>query len=156
MVVIPINNSYNNVAVICKKLKFQKTILEGSTKPISKVVSKLFRKIFNQISSHHQKSTFYKNFNRIWIVQIFKPLIKKLNTFNSMNVAWKIQHLTLLLCTQTCPIKISFRFHINLLNFLFNGECNDQNGCRKYLTVMGRDCEWTKKKRGSNSIPCIK
>lgn len=32
-----------------------------STKPISKVVSKLFKKIINQINSFDQRSTFHKN-----------------------------------------------------------------------------------------------
>ena len=39
------------------------------TEPISKVVSKLFKNIFNQISSFPQKSTFYKTYNSFWLVQ---------------------------------------------------------------------------------------
>lgn len=37
--------------------------------PIIKVLSKLFKEIFNQISNFHQKSNFYKNYNRFWIVR---------------------------------------------------------------------------------------
>ena len=52
-------------------------------KPISKVLSKLFKKIFNQISNFHKKSTFYKNYNRFWIVQNSDPVTENMNTINS-------------------------------------------------------------------------
>ena len=58
--------------------------LKNSTKPTSKVVSQLFKKIFSQISSFHQKSTFYYiNYNRFCVVQNSYPLIEKMNTIYS-------------------------------------------------------------------------
>ena len=48
-----------------------------STKPISNVTSKLYKKIFQQIESFHRKSYFYKNYNRFWVVcRTLIPLLK--------------------------------------------------------------------------------
>lgn len=89
--------------------------LQCSTKPISKIVSKLFKKIFDQISNSHQKSTFYKNYNRSWVIRNVYPLIDKNDILNSDKKDRKIfQLLTQPLRTQTCDIKISFEFYLSL------------------------------------------
>ena len=35
-----------------------------STKPLSRIVSNVFKRIFKQVQSFHEKSKFYKNYNR--------------------------------------------------------------------------------------------
>ena len=39
-----------------------------STKPLSRIISKTFKLIFNQIQSFHDKSKFCKNYNRFWVI----------------------------------------------------------------------------------------
>ena len=53
-----------------------------STKPISNVVSINFKKIFEQIQSFHSKGHFYKNYNRFWVIENSKNLLKKLDALN--------------------------------------------------------------------------
>ena len=53
-----------------------------STKPISKTVSIIFKKILDQIDNFHQKSTFYKNYNMFWVIQNSKPVLERLCEMN--------------------------------------------------------------------------
>ena len=40
-----------------------------STKPLSDVISKVFKMIFNHIESFHGKSLFYTFFRKFWLVE---------------------------------------------------------------------------------------
>ena len=53
-----------------------------STKPLSQTVSIIFKKIFKQIESFHEKSTFYKNYNRFWVIENSRPVLERLQTLN--------------------------------------------------------------------------
>lgn len=80
------------------------------TKPICKVLSKIFKRSFNQISSFHQKCTFCKNHNKFQVFQNYYRLIEKINIICSNKKAKEIS---------TCHIiKIPSQFYINLSNFL--------------------------------------
>ena len=54
-----------------------------STKPLSKLMSTIFNKIFEQIRNFHTKCQFYKNYNRFWVIQNSKSLLVKLEQLNS-------------------------------------------------------------------------
>ena len=73
----------------CKK-RFIIASSRCSTKPISKIVSKIFKHIFNQIQSFHEKSYFYKNYNRFWVLQNSFPLLKTLDEINVKRKAREI------------------------------------------------------------------
>lgn len=66
--------------------RFIITFSQCSTKPTIRVLSKLFKKILIEITSFHQKSTFYEN-HRSYILQNSYSLIKKMNNINSKRKA---------------------------------------------------------------------
>ena len=53
-----------------------------STKPLSKTASTIYKHIFTQVQNFHRKSTFYKNYNRFWVIENSFPIIEKLSKFN--------------------------------------------------------------------------
>ena len=113
-----------------------------STKPLAKVISKIFKLIFNQINNFHDKSTFYNNYKRFWVVQNSEPVINKLNkinkkqngkcisTYDFSTLYTKIEHKNLIdvLCT--------------LIDFVFNG------GGKKYLDFSKTNIFWSNSKKG--------
>jgi len=63
-----------------------------STKPMSQVVSIIFKKIFKQIQNFHRKSIFYKNYNRFWVIENSKPMLECLNKLNDGSRAKSISN----------------------------------------------------------------
>ena len=61
-----------------------------STKPLSKVVSGVFKLIFMQIQNFHDKITFYSKYNKFWVVENSSPVINKLSSINSKKRAKEI------------------------------------------------------------------
>ena len=74
-----------------------------STKPLSKTVSVIFRKIQDQIQSFHDKSIFYSNYNRFWVIKNSKPVLDRLQELNAKKRAKSIS--TFDFSTLTSPQK---------------------------------------------------
>ena len=51
------------------------------------LASTVYKHIFNQIRNFHDKSYFYKNYNRFWVIENSKPVIEKLEKVNSQRGA---------------------------------------------------------------------
>ena len=123
-----------------------------STKPLSTLTSKIFKHIFNQVRNFHEKSTFYKNYNRFWVIENSSPVIEKFTKINSKKNAKDISTYDF----STLYTKLQHDDLINNLNdivdFAFKGGNEKRNGNRKYLTVINSSTFWSKKKRGKNSF----
>ena len=123
-----------------------------STKPLSKVASSIFKHIFNQVRNFHQKSYFYKNFNRFWVIENSSPILEKLTRINEKKNAKDISTYDF----STLYTKLQHDDLIKNLNeiidFAFKGGNERKDGNRKYLTVSGRTAYWSKKKKGKNSF----
>ena len=123
-----------------------------STKPLSKLTSSIFKHIFNQVHNFHQKSTFYKNYNRFWVIENSSPVIEKLTKINSRKKAKDISTYDF----STLYTKLQHDGLINNLNdivdFAFRGGNEKKDGNRKYLTVINSSTFWSKKKHGKNSF----
>ena len=61
-----------------------------STKPLSRLASSVYKHIFNQVHNFHRKSTFYKNYNRFWVIQNSDPVIEKLTRLDKTKRARNI------------------------------------------------------------------
>ena len=59
-------------------------------KPLTKVVSCVFKMIFKHAESFHKKSLFYNNYNKFWVVENSFPIIEKLNIINTRKKAKNI------------------------------------------------------------------
>ena len=113
-----------------------------SSKPLSRIVSNTFKLIFNQIQSFHKKSTFYKNYNRFWVINNSKPLIDKLDVINTRKKAKEISTFDF----STLYTKLPHNDLIHVLNdvvdFVFDG------GTRNYLGFSEYSTFWIKKPSG--------
>ena len=123
-----------------------------STKPISNIVSKIFRHIFNQIRSFHEKSTFYKNYNKFWVIQNSFPVLEKFNRINSKKKAKEISTFDFSTLYTKLPHDDLIRVLHEMVDFAFNGGKFKKKGNRKFLTVHKYYSYWTKEKHGCNSF----
>ena len=123
-----------------------------STKPISNVVSKIFSKIFLQISNFNSKCLFYKNYNRFWVIQNSKTLISKLKELNKKDNAKIISTFDFSTLYTKLPHADLIRVLNELIEFVFNGGRKTTSGNRKYLTVLGKQCFFSRYKHGDNSF----
>ena len=128
-----------------------------STKPISNVVSIIFKKIFQQLQSFHLKSHFYKNYNRFWVIENSKNLLKKLDALNLKKNAKDISTFDFSTLYTKLPHKDLIKVLHEIINFVFNGGRKTSNGNRKYLTVLGNSCFFSRNKRkGSYTASQVK
>ena len=123
-----------------------------STKPLSHLVSIIFSKIFHQVQSFHEKSTFYANYNRFWVIQNSIPLISKLKQINSKKQAREISTYDFSTLYTKLTHDDLIRVLGEMVDFVFNGGKGKKDGNRTYLTVCGKSCFFTKKKHGKNSF----
>ena len=123
-----------------------------STKPLSKITSLLYKKIFNQVRNFHEKSTFYGNYNRFWVIENSAPLIDKISKINESKKAKDISTYDF----STLYTKLPHQDLVNNLNkivdFAFQGGNHEKDGNRKYLTVRGSSVFWSKQKHGKSSF----
>jgi hypothetical protein len=135
----------------CKK-RFIIASSRCSTKPISKIVSKIFKHIFDQIQSFHEKSYFYKNYNKFWVLQNSFPLLKTLDEINLKRKAKEISTFDFSTLYTKLPHDDLIRVLHKLIDFAFDGGKFKSKGNRKYLTIFNSYCYWTKLSKGYNSF----
>ena len=123
-----------------------------STKPLSKIISKIFKHIFNQIQNYHTKCTFYKNYNKFWVIQNSFPVLKKLDEVNLKKKAREISTFDFSTLYTKLPHDDLIRVLHEMVDFAFNGGRFKNKGSRKYLTVFNTYSYWTKKRHGSSSF----
>ena len=123
-----------------------------STKQMSQIVSKIFKKIFEQIKQFHEKSYFYKNYNRFWVIQNSFPIIDKLNQINKKKTAKDISTFDFSTLYTKLPHDDLLKVLHEIIDFVFDGGRNSKSGNRKYLTLFNKECVWTKTKHGYNSF----
>ena len=123
-----------------------------STKPLSKLASSIFKHIFNQVRNFHEKSYFYKNYNRFWVIENSTPVIDKLSRINEKKGAKDISTYDFsTLYTKLQHDDLISNLH-EVVDFAFKGGNEKKDGNRKYLTISGRSTFWSKKKKGKNSF----
>ena len=122
-----------------------------STKPLSKVTSKIFKHIFNQVQSFHKKSYFYKNYNRFWVIENSSPIIEKLTRINERKKAKDISTYDFSTLYTKLPHDDLIQNLNEIVDFAFKGG-KKKGEKRKYITVTKYATFWSKKKRGNDSF----
>ena len=135
----------------CRK-RFIIASSQCSTKPLSKIVSKIFKHIFNQIRNFHGKCTFYKNYNRFWVIENSFPVLQKLDEINIKNKAREISTFDFSTLYTKLPHGDLIRVLHDMVDFAFNGGKFKNKVSRKFLTVFYNYSYWTKKSHGHNSF----
>ena len=123
-----------------------------STKPLSRLASSIYKHIFNQVRSFHDKSTFYKNYNRFWVIENSDPVIEKLTRLNKTKRARNISTYDFSTLYTKLPHEELIANLNEIVDFAFQGGNQKKDGNRKYLTVRGASTFWTKTKHGKNSF----
>ena len=123
-----------------------------STKPLSSLASTVYKHVFQQVRTFHEKSTFYKNYNRFWPIENSRPVIDKLKKINQRNGAKDISTYDFSTLYTKLPHDDLIHNLMNIVDFAFNGGNRKKEGNRKYLTVNGKTAYWTKKKHGKKSL----
>ena len=123
-----------------------------STKPLSKVTSSIYKHIFNHIRNFHDKSTFYKNYNRFWVIENSSPVIDKLSKITDRKKAQDISTYDFSTLYTKLPHNDLLQNLNNVVDFAFKGGNEKKDGNRKYLTVLGTSTFWSKKKHGKSSF----
>ena len=123
-----------------------------STKPLSTLMSVIFRKIFDQIQNFHLKCKFYKNYNRFWVIQNSSPLLQKLKDLNERGKATKISTFDFSTLYTKLPHADLIKVLQELVEFVFQGGRKTADGNRKFLTVRGKTCFFSKQRHGKSSF----
>ncbi|MEM7238314.1 MAG: hypothetical protein AAF501_10900, partial [Pseudomonadota bacterium] len=131
------------------RARFKVVSSSCSTKPISKVVSTIFKKILDQIENFHNKCTFYNNYNMFWVIQNSKPVLEKLAKINKYNKAKFISTFDFSTLYTKLPHDDLIEVLNVLIDFVFNGGRNKPDDNRKFLTVKTNRCYFTRTKSSS-------
>jgi len=115
-----------------------------STKPLSRVMSNTFKLIVNQVQNFHDKSTFYRNYNRFWVIKNSKPLIDKLDVINTKKRAKEISTFDFSTLYTKLPHNDLVRVLNEIVDFVFDG------GSRNFLGFTENITFWKNKKSGKN------
>ena len=121
-----------------------------STKPLSKTVSIIFRKIQNQIQNFHDKAIFYSNYNRFWVIKNSKPVLDRLQELNTKKRAKSISTFDFSTLYTKLPHKNLVEVLNSLVEFVFNGGRKTQDGNRKYITIERKECFFSRTKHDTS------
>ena len=123
-----------------------------STKPVSSVVSQIFKHIFQQIQHFHERSYFYKNYNMFWVIQNSNMFISKMNDINLRKGAKDISTYDFSTLYTKLPHDDLIRVLNILIDFVFDCKNLPAEKLKKYITVNDHNTYWSKKKYGDRSF----
>ena len=110
-----------------------------STKPITNVVSRVFKMIFTHVQSFHNKSKFYSNFKTFWVVENSFPIIDKLKQINSRKNAKSISTFDFSTLYTTIPHDLLTNVLSEIIKFVFKASI------RKRIGFSPTSIYWTSK-----------
>ena len=111
-----------------------------ATKPITEVVSRVFKMVFAHIESFHNKSLFYSNYKKFWVVQNSFPIIEKLDKINAKKNAKNISTFDFSTLYTTLPHNLLIEVLNNLIGFVFKSKIKKKLGFSEssvYFTSKG-------------------
>ena len=121
-----------------------------TTKKLSRDVSKVFKLLFQQTRSFHDKSHFYFNYNKFWVVENSTPILDKIHRTNAKRNAKCISTFDFTtLCTKI-PHQSLIDVLLQIIDFTFSA------GKKKYINVARKSAYWSSKKDNSFSIQSLK
>ena len=118
-----------------------------STKPMSKAVSIIFKKVQSQIQSFHEKAIFYANYNRFWVIQNSKPVLERLQDLNKKQRVKSISTFDFSTLYTKLPHKNLVEVLNSLIEFVFNGGRKTPDGNRKFISIKGNSCFFSRTKQ---------
>ena len=92
-----------------------------STKPLSKVVSNVFKLIYSQIENFHCKSKFLSNCSKFWVLQNVDPVTETINIINRKKKAKSFATYDFSTLYTTLPHDKLIKRSCNVTDFIFEG-----------------------------------
>ena len=93
-----------------------------STNPLSDIISKIFKMVFNTPESFHNKSFSYSCCKTFWAVQNYFPIVTKLNKINVKKKAKSISTFDFSALYTTILHKIPLTVLSEINNFVFKSK----------------------------------
>ena len=116
-----------------------------STKPLTKVISRVFKLIYMHIESFHRKNKFYSHYNKFWVVQNTFPIIDRLNKLNSQKKAKSISTFDFSTLYTTIPHHLLVQILSELIEIVFDFYAKDKkyrlgfSNTSLYFTTRGTE-----------------
>ena len=98
------------------------------TKPLSGVISKIFKMIFKHVDNFHNKSTFYSSYKKFWVVENSSSIIEKLNIINTRKRAKKISTYDFSTLHTTVPHNLIIKVVSEKIHFVFESKVRSEIG----------------------------
>ena len=117
-----------------------------STKPLTSVVSRVFKMIFAHIESFHANSFFYSNFKKFWVVQNSFPILEKLDKINKRKNAKSLYTFDFSTLYTTIPHKLLLQVLSDIIKLVFKSNTYNRIGFSDSSTY------WTKKGVGKRYL----
>ena len=111
-----------------------------STKPLSTVISRVFKMIFAHVESFHKKSHFYSSFKKFWVVQNSFPVLKKLDQINMKKNAKSLYTFDFSTLYTTIPHKLLIKVLSDIIKLVFKSNSFERIGFSEssvYWTTKG-------------------
>ena len=102
-----------------------------STNPLSDTISKLFIMVFNTVESFHNKSLFYSDCKKFWVVQNYFPIDTNLNKINVKEKAKSISISDFSTLHTTILHKLLLKVLSEIINFVFKSKVRKRIGFSK-------------------------
>ena len=113
-----------------------------SSKPLTEVVSRVFKVIYQHVESFHKKSRFFSGFSKFWVVENSSPVLEHLNRINAKRKAKRISTFDFATLYTTFLHDLLVDVLTSIINFVFDGSCRNRLGfsaCTEYWTTTGKD-----------------
>ena len=113
-----------------------------SSKPLTEVVSRVFKVLYQHVESFHKKSRFFSGFSKFWVVQNSSPVVEHLNRINAKKKAKRISTFDFATLYTTLPHDLLVTVLTSIINFVFDGSCRNRLGFSahsEYWTTTGKD-----------------
>ena len=112
----------------------------------------IYKHIFNQVRNFHNKSAFYRNYNRFWVIENSSPILERFKKLNERRGARDISTYDFSTLYTKLPHKELIDNLNKIVDFTFNGGNSKKDGNRNFMTLKGSSVFWSKKKHGLSSF----
>ena len=117
-----------------------------STKPLTSVVSRVFKMFFAHIESFNKKSRFYSNFKKFWVVENSFPVLEKIDKINRKKNAKSLYTFDFSTLYTTIPHKLLIRVLSDIIRLVF------RSNTYKKIGFSESSVYWTDKGVGKRSF----
>ena len=111
-----------------------------SIKPLSKVITKIFRLFYRQIETYNAKSEFYSSVKTFWVIQNNQSVIDSINKLNRRNSAKSLKTFDFSTLYTKIPHQKLLEVLNELIDFCFQGGTHEQ------VSINNSGASWVSKK----------